>query len=103
MAANKRQRSGGGDPIAGAQLADQIRGVGWRRSLPAADQLITAGPDRPAAGVQGAQRQALAPNRKVERMRSEAERGRPRRRRGVLLAGVVLGAGLALGLRWWLA
>ena len=78
VAADERQRSVGGDPIAGAQLADQIRRVWRRRSLPGAAQLITARSYRPTAGVQRAQRQALPASRKVQRMWSGAIGGLPR-------------------------
>jgi hypothetical protein len=52
VAANQRQRSVGGDPIAGAQLADRPRCARRRRSLPGADHLTTARPYRPATRVQ---------------------------------------------------
>jgi len=71
VAAHQCQGSVGGDPVAGAQVADQLRRIsrfGWRGSLPGAGQLVAAGTYRPAQGVQRAQRQTLSTGRNVQGM-----------------------------------
>src|SRR3954469_16268688 len=70
--AGERDAAAGVDPVADAELADEPEGVLRRRALAMGHEHARAGLDRPAAGLQGRERQALLLRRHVERVRAGA-------------------------------